>query len=132
MAVERKARVMSDHPDNARKRAWDQAKDRRSCPCGNLRAPGQQRKHPDGLCMYCRLEVKAVEAAIRRERIVEFWAEGLSRQQIADRLGTSDNAIGKTMAEMRREGWDLPYRYRWTPEKIDRQRQVCSSIRRAA
>lgn len=58
-----------------------------------------------------------------RRRIVEMWAAGASMREIAAAIGTSKVSLGTTMAEMRRDGWDLPYRYR-----IANGRRVAESV----
>lgn len=46
----------------------------------------------------------------RRLRTVELWREGLSLKEIAERLGYRPGAMGMEISQMRRVGYDVPYR----------------------
>lgn len=46
----------------------------------------------------------------RRGSIVEWWGEGLTLAEIADRLDWTINHVGTEIARMRQRGYDLPYR----------------------
>ena len=47
----------------------------------------------------------------RRRRIQEMWLAGRSLRDIAAELDTTVPSLASTFAAMRRDGWDLPYRY---------------------
>lgn len=49
-------------------------------------------------------------ARARRERIVAWWAEGLSMREIRQRLGWTQSHLAVEMFRMREVGYDLPYR----------------------
>lgn len=110
-----------DAAQNARrgpaKRAWEREHDRRPCPCGAPRGVGAHRERPDGLCGDCYDEVRAVGAAMRRERIAVMWNAGESAAAIAAALDTTTNVIGSDLTRMRRDGWDVPRRRKgWTDQ----------------
>lgn len=46
----------------------------------------------------------------RRLSIEAMWADGLTPQEMADVLGSTANSIKVEMHNMRRLGYDLPYR----------------------
>lgn len=57
---------------------------------------------------------RGIVPARARERHIEIerlWNQGLPRNEIADRLGYSRNGIKVAISTMRRNGYDLPYRY---------------------
>ncbi len=72
--------------------------------CGGLMGI---RRVADGTCRSCRMAA----AAERRQRIVAWWAEGLTPREIAERVGWSVSHVGVEMTYMRRLGYELPYRY---------------------
>lgn len=63
-----------------------------------------------GRCIACRTE----QSKQRRETIQRLWSEGRSLPEIAGVLNTTVNSVGQTMVLMRRDGWNLPLRYRMT------------------
>jgi hypothetical protein len=87
-------------------------KNRYLCPeCGYVYGVGsgtkrgRKRQSPDQLTDTCPNCV-----ARRRERVVGWWAEGLTYQQIANRLGWTINHVQVEIVWMREAGFDLPYR----------------------
>lgn len=50
----------------------------------------------------------------RREQIAALWDDGHDVVAIAEALGSTKGSIGVEMTLMRHDGWDLPYRRRWT------------------
>jgi transposase len=50
--------------------------------------------------------------AERAHQIERWWAEGVSRKEIAARLGWTDNHVSVEFARLRADGFDLPYRYK--------------------
>ncbi len=108
-------RTPAQERENARKRRWENEHDRKRCPCGALRSPCAHRKRPDGLCRACRDEVRLVGQAMRRERIAEMHAAGSPLVTIAAFAGVTRGALGVEIAQMRRDGWDVPYRSGYGP-----------------
>lgn len=109
--------------DNARRaparRAWENEHDRGVCACGATMAVGTRRRGFE-VCRDCYEETMAVGTAMRCERIAELWSRGLTQREIAAELHSTPSSINTTMARMRRSGWDLPRRYNWTPEGLER------------
>jgi hypothetical protein len=93
----------------ARKRAWENEHDRPVCACGRAMGVGVHRRGAR-TCGECAREIKAVGAAMRRERIYEAWHRGATLREIADLMGSTQGSIGVTVARMRETGWDMPYR----------------------
>jgi len=96
----------------AKKNAWharaykDPAR-RAHCPiCGGVAGRFAWDKPPRA-CRNCR---KAQQLS-RWIAIEVLWARGLSMHEIGQRLGMSDDFMGKDMADMRAAGRELPYRY---------------------
>lgn len=54
---------------------------------------------------------QAFAAKARRAEIARRWRAGESMIEIADAMGTTVNALGVTIVQMRKRGWDIPYRY---------------------
>lgn len=48
----------------------------------------------------------------KRAKIVALWALGFTIKEIAAEIGTTVNSTGVQIVIMRREGYDLPYRYK--------------------
>ena len=96
--------------ENARRRAakqaWARAHYRGICErCGD--PTGKRHRHR--LCWSCDLERRAEPVHARAERIVAWWAEGLSLIQIAARLGWSVGHLGGEIHRLRAKGYNLPY-----------------------
>jgi transposase len=47
----------------------------------------------------------------RRELTIALYREGLPLKVIADRLDTTINSLGVDLVRLRKQGYDLPYRY---------------------
>jgi DNA invertase Pin-like site-specific DNA recombinase len=94
------------------KLAWQNEFDRSEagrgrCPaCGGLRGVGAVR-HNFELCRGCHL-AKADE---RADRIVELYDSGLPIKQIAERVGTTVNALSVDLNRLRKAG-RVGYRYK--------------------
>jgi hypothetical protein len=101
------------------KRAWARKHDTATCPCGTRMGEGSIHKGY-ALCATCRDDVARIGRALRCERIADMWEAGMKQREIAAALDSTTASIGATMAHMRAEGWDLPYRYRWSPEGLER------------
>lgn len=69
-------------------------------------------------------------AAARRERVVVWWAEGLTMREIADRLGWTAVQVRTDIARMRAVGYDMPHRR--TPEQVANIRAGIAKARVAA
>lgn len=96
----------------AAKRRWEVEHDRPPCSrCGAPMGVGAHRYERD-TCRTCYDRDRAAKVAARAERIVAWWDEGLSLQEIADCLGWSRGQVGVEMHRLRRRGYDLPYRRR--------------------
>lgn len=50
------------------------------------------------------------EAIERRERVAEMYRAGLPVAEIADDLGIDVGSAHSLIYQMRKEGWNLPYR----------------------
>ena len=61
-----------------------------------------------------------VKAREIRERIVTMWADGDKISEMARKLQINPDSLGVTMVNMRRYGYDLPYRR--TDEQRERMR----------
>ena len=99
--------------ENARrrayKRAWEREHYRGTCErCGGLTG----KRHRHRLCWSCNLERRAEPVHARAERIVAWWAEGLTGSQIAGLLGWSVRHLRSEIHRLRAKGYDLPYRRR--------------------
>lgn len=96
------------------KRRWDRehANDGVCSQCsGNM-----SRGHNGGTCRRCTSEGRehnliALEA---------MWADGLSLREIGAHFGWTLNHVSAEMGRARREGRDLPHRYRINPAKTGR------------
>ena len=99
--------------DNARRRAakqaWEDEHYRGTCErCGG-RTP---KRNQGRICWPCELERRAEPVHARAERIVAWWAEGLTGSQIAGLLGWSVRHLRSEIHRLRAKGYDLPYRRR--------------------
>lgn len=74
--------------------------------CGGPRGALAQRRAAVGTCRTC-LEA---EWEITNEQIVRWWADGLTGEEIAARLGWKLGALRVHMHRMRARGYDLPKR----------------------
>lgn len=116
--------------ENCRKRAWERKwlrsdASRHVCPdCGERLTAGSARpvlvkRHEDARgtphqgCPGC--------ARKQREQIVEWWAAGMSSRELCDRLGWTKGTLSGQLDRMRRLGYDLPYRYRLSRPRHDKQ-----------
>lgn len=104
------------------KREWEREwlkTARAVCPgCGGPCGAGSSKPSVTvELCSACRSRQRNE----RCERIVAWWAEGLSLREIARRLGWTTNHVNAEFGRMRNEGFDLPYRR--TPEQVARIRE---------
>jgi transposase len=92
------------------KRAWENEHDRGTCAtCGEPTVASASRKNVR-LCRDCWTEAEHREQTLRRERIAALWCEGQTLTEIAAALDSTPASIGVTLAHMREDGWDLPYR----------------------
>jgi DNA-binding CsgD family transcriptional regulator len=91
----------------AYKRSWDRENYRGTCErCGGLTA----HRHRGRLCRACEDQRRAEPVHARAERIVAWWAEGLTLAEIGARLGWSKGHLSMEMHRLRAKGYDLPYR----------------------
>jgi ribosomal protein S27E len=91
------------------KRIWSREQRVVCSDCG--REAGTYSKYKGVLrCQECENARRRRKRARRAHRIETWWAEGLTLREIAERLGTSKNAVGVTIHGLRAEGFDLPYR----------------------
>lgn len=73
------------------------------CPrCGQPMTQGAR------LCRACRSD----DADRKARQVEQWWAEGLTISEIAERLGTTVSTVRVSMNHWRRLGYDLPYRRR--------------------
>jgi transposase len=88
------------------RREWNRAHMHAPCPlCGG---PMSRNKAAGDRCAKCR----EIAEHARRSCIQDMWLDGHTMSEIADALGTTLESLGVTMVRMRKQGWDLPYRYR--------------------
>jgi IS30 family transposase len=90
----------------AYKRAWDRAHPGTCGRCGGPSGP----RHLQRLCRPCWLAQEQERVHPRAERIVAWWAEGLTLAEIGERLGWSKNHANVEVVCLRAKGYDLPYR----------------------
>jgi transposase len=107
---------------SAAKRVWERSEAGRGrCPsCGGLK--GTASKHRHMVCLKCELAMRAQRHAGRDELIVQWWHEGASLDEIAERLGWTRSHLGVEIHRLRARGLDLPYRYQLSvprfPERV--------------
>lgn len=83
-------------------RARDRATMHRPCPnCG-----GPMRRQ-NSQCSEC----YGATVIVRRSIIQGAWLDGWMLSEIAAIIGTTARSLAVTMVRMRRDGWELPYRY---------------------
>lgn len=99
----------------AAKRAWERDPANRA-KCADCGAPTSSTPAPSApkRCKRCHLAAETRRVVERAHRIERWWAEGLTRREIGERLGWSDSRIGVEFARLRAAGFNLPYRYRLT------------------
>ena len=101
--------------ENCRKRFCDE-RHRGVCEdCGMPTAsrsgwPSERRSNR--WCSPCYRQRELKRTAQRGHQIEEWWAEGRSLREIADRLGWSKGQLSVQMDRLRAKGFDLPYRRR--------------------
>lgn len=94
--------------ENQRKRAWERSHEppARCVDCASPLAIGSAHKGFKR-CVECAKKHRRVQ----RVEIERMWNEGRAIAEIASALGRSVNSTNVTIVLMRREGWDMPYRY---------------------
>lgn len=91
---------------------------RRNCPqCGEKMGtgtgyPGRTEKN----CKKCQVTNENAQTKARYEAIQRLWSAGWSLKEIASKLDSTVASISVSMVRMRKEGWNLPYRYRRPPK----------------
>jgi hypothetical protein len=80
--------------------------------------PGSAGKPVTDLCSGCEIQARRERREERRSLIASCWAAGMTLREIAARLDSTVKSVGTDVSTMRRDGWDLPYRY--TPERVAR------------
>lgn len=83
-----------------RRDAWDEAQKWTCRNCGASRTRQAQ------LCSACWTSRRGVRDSYMAER----WRDGLALWEIALELQSTANAIGVRLCQLRKRGWDLPYR----------------------
>lgn len=82
---------------------WNRDNAHVPCPiCG-----GPMARATRGRCSVCRANAEHA----RKSCIQDMWHEGRTLAEIAAALDTTVDSLGVTMVRMRRQGWELPYRY---------------------
>lgn len=107
------------HPDEAREANRRDREKRREARRAEDRARHLRSKR---LCPHCGTTMESISeacqgcadarATVRASLIQGMWADGWKLSEIADALATTTNSLGAKMNKMRRQGWDLPHRYR--------------------
>jgi biotin operon repressor/ribosomal protein S14 len=98
-----------DDPDRTRRRRWEgSGKGRGTCDrCGGPKGIGCYRY---SLCRQCYADQNAERVHERGLRIVQWWAEGQTRAEIAAQLGWGTNHLSVELDRLRKAGYDLPKR----------------------
>jgi DNA-binding CsgD family transcriptional regulator len=91
--------------DTCRKRACAEAHRAICASCGEALTVGSAWRAAE-VCGACSLAASKA----RTELIVQLWNDGLSRGEIAERLGDTPASITARISEQRRLGVQLPYR----------------------
>lgn len=73
--------------------------------CGGLKGAGSPKGRE--ICQACIARGKEAKYA----EIQELWLAGATFPEITAELGMTQGYLGVTLHRMRREGWDVPYRY---------------------
>jgi hypothetical protein len=125
--AEKKREWVVAHPERARelnlarhgyKMAWARA-NRARCPrCGAELCVGSRNpsNRPD-LCATCEREVKHERWLAKAQEVERLWAEGLKIREIAERFDSTPGSMQVTIARLREQGFNLPYRHRHTQYK---------------
>ncbi len=88
--------------------------------CGGPTDGSQGRVAAPKRCVVCTPRAAAARAgwtAIRDahyHEVQRLWRAGLTMREIAARMDTTKPTVGTWLYRMRRDGWDVPYRYRRT------------------
>lgn len=86
---------------------------RRTCACGNPMGQGSgYPSYPHKQCEECLILEERARVDERAQKIVAWWANGLTRVAIAERLGWSLERVSVEMHQLREKGYALPYRYK--------------------
>jgi transposase-like protein len=104
--------------DNCRKR--DSEIRVRSGVCATCGARVSLKERYDR-CRPCYLRAEHDRVDARAQRIVAWWAEGLSIREIGERLGRTANYVNVEINRLRSAGYDLPFRYPAVRERHERQ-----------
>lgn len=88
-----------------RERVRDYAEAHKHRPCPNCGGP--MKRHGANQCRECRAATEITCYSL----IEGMWADGWALREIAAALGRTENSVHVTFHRMRRDGWDLPYRY---------------------
>lgn len=91
------------NPERA-KTQWRLYDERSKRPCPECGGPRSSRA---SLCEQC----YTTPIRERDEQIVQWWHNGDSLAEIAERLGWTANHVGVQLWRLRRAGYDLPLRY---------------------
>jgi hypothetical protein len=89
----------------ARKNRWDH-EHRPLCDCGQPRARSSDR------CSDCRRRDERAALNDKRTEIQRLWAQGAAVAAIAAAVGSTPGSVRVATVQMRKDGWDMPYRYR--------------------
>jgi hypothetical protein len=76
-------------------------------------------------CRECQRAAWKRERHERFRRLEVLWAEGLPIADIAERFGTTANALGVEMHRARAEGFNLPLRKAHTPREGNLTKRQC-------
>lgn len=98
--------------ENCRKRACDDRRRASCAECGRPLSAGSANHYdrPFKLCTDCSATARRAKMAARDRQFEEWWAAGLTLQDIADRMGWSREHVGMEFDRARTRGADLPYR----------------------
>lgn len=95
---------------NDKKRAWEAAQPRGVCQdCGA--ETGLAAFRGTKRCFVCHVFSEAERVEVRAHKIEEWWSEGLTLLEIADKLGWSKGHVSMEMHRLREQGYELPYRH---------------------
>lgn len=101
--------IVKDADRRDRTRVARREDDRRRAMDSKVKCPHCETLHPPeyGMCRGCH----AATANVRWSLIAGMWADGWAAREIAAAIGTTLGSLRVMIHRMRRDGWDVPYRY---------------------
>jgi hypothetical protein len=91
--------------------SWDR------CSCGNPKQGGSV------ACKACFNAWKRERRDLRRVSIAHLYGRGFSFREIAVEVGTTIGTVKNALNRMRKDGWDIPHRYRAWDSSQDKEEE---------